>query len=541
MRGVDLMTELVSLAARSHATLTGEAPVAGASEAGAIPPGAVLPGSIPPGAIPPGTPSPVVTLADPPSWRVMEALDIAGITADSRQVAPGDLFVAIPGSAADGRRFIGDAVARGAVAILAPTGTTWPEGVPARPLILDDEPRLSLARLAATFAGPQPAQIAAVTGTNGKTSTVEFVRQLTSLTGLSAASIGTLGLIAPGFDPGPGLTTPDPVSLAESLAGLARAGVNRVAMEASSHGLDQFRLDGVTLTAGAFTNLTRDHLDYHGTTEAYRAAKLRLFETLLPPGAPVIAHTAVEPETLAALRAIAATRGLDLRLVGEGGDLFDLLAADPRPDGQVLTIRAGGTIREIKIPLPGRFQADNVLLAAGLCLILGDPDPLALLPHLTGVRGRMERAAILPNGAAVYVDYAHTPDALERLLLALRPHTEGRLVVVFGAGGDRDRGKRPLMGSAAARLADIAIVTDDNPRSEDPATIRAAIRAACPDALEIGDRAAAITAALNMLRPGDVLAVAGKGHEQGQIVGKTVLPFDDVGVVRALVAEGGQP
>ncbi len=468
------------------------------------------------------------------AWRALETLDIAGITADSRQVAPGDLFVAVPGTRVDGRRFIADAVARGAIAVLAPTGTDWPADVPARPLILDDEPRLGLARIAAIFAGPQPAQIAAVTGTNGKTSTVEFVRQLASLAGLSAASLGTLGLIAHGFDPGPGLTTPDPVSLAESLAGLARAGVRRVAMEASSHGLDQFRLDGVTLAAGAFTNLTRDHLDYHGTIEAYRSAKLRLFSDLLPAGAPAIAHAGIDRDTRNALRAIAATRRLDLRLVGEGGDLLDLISAEPRPDGQVLTIRDASGQRQVPIALPGRFQADNVLVAAGLAMAFGDADPLALLPNLTGVRGRMERAAVLPNGASVYVDYAHTPDALERLLTALRPHTEGRLVVVFGAGGDRDRGKRPLMGQAAARLAEIAIVTDDNPRTEDAASIRAEIRSACPDAREIPDRARAIEAALNLLRPGDVLAVAGKGHEQGQIVGTTVLPFDDVSVIRTL-------
>jgi UDP-N-acetylmuramoyl-L-alanyl-D-glutamate--2,6-diaminopimelate ligase len=472
------------------------------------------------------------------AWQALADLDIAGITADSRQVAPGDLFVALPGHRADGRRFIADAVARGAVAVLAPCGTIWPDGVPRRPMILDREPRLSLARIASAFAGRQPEQVVAITGTNGKTSTVEFVRQLSILAGRPAASLGTLGLIATGFDPGPGLTTPDPVSLAESLAGLARAGIGRVALEASSHGLDQYRLDGVALVAGAFTNLTRDHLDYHATIAAYRQAKLRLFDTLLPPGAPAIVHAGIDAETLAALRAIADARGLDLRLVGEGGNFYRLLAAEPRPDGQILTVETGNGRREITLPLPGRFQADNVLLAAALLAALGDPDPLAALPRLTGVRGRMERAALLPNGASVYVDYAHTPDALERLLTALRPHTQGRLIVIFGAGGDRDRGKRPLMGAAAARHADSVIVTDDNPRSEDPATIRAAIRAACPTAHEIGDRAQAIAAALDMLRPGDVLAVAGKGHEQGQIVGDTTIPFDDASVVRALT--GGE-
>jgi UDP-N-acetylmuramoyl-L-alanyl-D-glutamate--2,6-diaminopimelate ligase len=469
-------------------------------------------------------------------WRALVDLDIAGITADSRQVVPGDLFVALPGARMDGRRFIADAVARGAIAVLAPEGTVWPDGVPARPLFLDSEPRRSLAWLAACLAGAQPEQVIAITGTNGKTSTADFIRQLS---GANAASLGTLGLIAPNFAPGPGLTTPDPISLAETLAGLARAGIKRVAMEASSHGLDQCRLDGVRLVAGGFTNLTRDHLDYHGNMAAYRAAKLRLFAALLPKGAPAVAMGNIDPETRAALTAIAADRGLALRLVGEGGDLFRLLDATPLPDGQALTLELDGARREVTLPLPGRFQADNALLAAGLLAALGDTDPLSLLPGLMGVRGRLERAAVLANGAAAYVDYAHTSDALNNLLRALRPHTTGRLVLVFGAGGDRDRGKRPLMGMVAAELADIAIVTDDNPRSEDPASIRAAIRAACPNALDIGDRARAIAAGLNLLRAGDILAIAGKGHEQGQIVGDTELPFDDVSVVRRLVAGGG--
>ena len=461
-------------------------------------------------------------------------VDIAGVTADSRQVVPGDLFAALPGGRADGRAFIGEAVRRGAVAVLAPSGTAWPEGVPERPLLLDPEPRRSLARIAANLAGRQPDTVVAVTGTNGKTSTVEFLRQIWSLAGLKAASLGTLGLIAPGFAPGPGLTTPDPISLAESLAGLARAGIQHAAMEASSHGLDQFRLDGVHLAAAGFSNLTRDHLDYHGTLEAYRAAKLRLFAELLPEGAPAVADADMEPATLDALRAIAARRHLDLRTVGEHGEHWHLLRATPRPDGQDLTIEVAGVVRSVALMLPGRFQADNVMLAGALAEVLGQADVLDLLPSLTGVRGRMELAGTLPNGAAAYVDYAHTPDALERLLTALRPHTAGRLIVVFGAGGDRDRGKRPLMGEAAARLADIAIVTDDNPRSEDPAAIRAAIRIACPAAHEIGDRAKAIEAGLNLLRAGDVLAVAGKGHEQGQTIGTTVIPFDDVSVIHQI-------
>lgn len=461
-------------------------------------------------------------------------LDIAGVTADSRHVVPGDLFAALPGARVDGRSFIAEAVKRGAVAILAPPGTPWPDGVPQRPIIFDPEPRRCLARIAAVLAGPQPKTVVAVTGTNGKTSTVEFTRQLWASAGRKAASLGTLGVIAPGFDTGSGLTTPDPVSLAETLAGLARHGINHAAMEASSHGLDQFRLDGVRLAAAAMTNLTRDHLDYHGTLEAYRQAKLRLFETLLPEGAPVVAHTATDSVTLEALRQIAQRRRLDLRTVGEDGDGIRLLDARPRPDGQDLSILAHGRRCDVVLNLPGRFQADNALVAAALTDSLGLSDALDRLPLLQGVRGRMECAARLPNGAVAYVDYAHTPDALERLLMALRPHTAGRLHVVFGAGGDRDRGKRPLMGQAASRLADVVIVTDDNPRSEDPATIRAAILAACPGATEIGDRTKAIETALNALSAGDVLVVAGKGHEQGQIVAGTVLPFDDVTVIRRL-------
>jgi UDP-N-acetylmuramoyl-L-alanyl-D-glutamate--2,6-diaminopimelate ligase len=472
------------------------------------------------------------------AWRAVAALDVAGVTADSRQVVPGDLFAALPGNRVDGRTFIADAVERGAIAVLAPPGTLWPPGVPPRPLICDPQPRRRLAQIAAVLAGPQPDTIVAVTGTNGKTSTVEFLRQIWTAGGHAAASLGTLGINAPGFDPGPGLTTPDPVSLAEILAGLRRTGIRHAAMEASSHGLDQARLDGVRLTAGAFTNLTRDHLDYHGTVEAYRAAKLRLFSDLLPDGAPAVANADMDAVTLLALREAAGRRRLDLRTVGESGDMLRLLEATPLPHGQALTVEAYGVRRAVMLPLPGRFQADNALMAAALAMAAGQRDALDKLSGLTGVRGRMELAARLPNGAAVYVDYAHTPDALERLLTALRPHTTGRLHVVFGAGGDRDRGKRPLMGAATARLADVAIVTDDNPRSEDPAAIRAAILAACPGAREIGDRARAIAAALEGLGPGDVLAVAGKGHEQGQTIGAEVLPFDDVSVVRGLVGEG---
>ncbi len=459
---------------------------------------------------------------------------LTGITADSRAVRPGMLYAALPGARADGRSFIADAVTRGAAAVLAPSGTDWPPGVPPRPLILDAEPRRALARLAALQSGPQPERVVAITGTNGKTSTAEFLRQILADAGTEAASLGTLGLIARDRQSSPGLTTPDPVALADTLAALARDGVRAVALEASSHGLDQFRLDGVRLAAAGFSNLTRDHLDYHQTMDAYRAAKLRLFDALLPRGAPAVVSTALDADTTDALRGIAARRGLPLHRVGEDGDLLRLLRAVPQPGGQALEIEAGGVRHELFFPLPGRFQADNALLAAGLAMATGTADALHRLPALRGVRGRMELAATLPNGAAVYVDYAHTPDALDRLLAALRPHTAGRLHVVFGAGGDRDPGKRPLMG-AAARQADRAIVTDDNPRSEDPAAIRRAVLAALPGAIEIGDRRAAIAAAMEGLAPGDVLAVAGKGHEQGQTVGTTVLPFDDVATVRGLL------
>ena len=486
-----------------------------------------------------------------PEWAdaAWAGLALAGVTADSRAVRPGFLFAALPGARADGRAFIAEAVARGAAAVLAPQGTVWPAGVPPRPLIEDPEPRRRLARLAASLAGPQPAVIAAVTGTNGKTSTVEFLRQIWTAGGHPAASLGTLGVHTSlpanalpregeAKPAGAALTTPDPVALAETLAGLARAGIGHAAMEASSHGLAQFRLDGVRLAGAGFTNLTRDHLDYHGTEAAYRAAKLRLFDTLLPAGAPAVANADMDPATLEALRAIARHRKLDLRTVGSGGTALRLIAAHPRADGQDLTVEAGGRRRAIPLPLPGGFQAENALLAAVLAEALGERDTLDRLPRLAGVRGRLELAARLANGAAAYVDYAHTPDALARALAALRPHTKGRLVVVFGAGGDRDRGKRPLMGAAAAAGADLAIVTDDNPRSEDPAAIRASVLAGCPGAIEIGPRAEAIAAGLTALGPGDLLVVAGKGHESGQIVGATVLPFDDAATIRALVGGG---
>ncbi len=465
---------------------------------------------------------------------------IAGLTADSRAVRPGFLFAALPGAKADGRAFIADAVARGAAAILAPTGTAWPPAVPPRPLIEDADPRRRLALMAAAFHGPQPRVIAAITGTNGKTSTADFLRQIwAGLAGGRAASLGTLGLVAPGHAAGPGLTTPDPVALAETLAALKRSGIDHAAIEASSHGLDQRRLDGVRLAAAAFTTFTRDHLDYHGSMAGYLAAKLRLFDTLLPEGAPAVAHTALPEETLARLRAIAAARRLRLLTVGPGGEAIAVERATPRADGQDIAFTHAGVRRQVLLPLVG-FQGANVLVAAMLAIATGaDAEAVfALLPGLSGVRGRIERVAVLPNGAAVYVDYAHTPDAIATVLAALRPHVAGRLGIVLGAGGDRDPGKRPLMGEAASRGADTVIVTDDNPRSEDPALIRAAVlagaRAISPEATEIGDRAEAIAAAIAALGPGDVLVVAGKGHEQGQEIAGRIIPFDDATVVRDL-------
>ncbi|WP_111397920.1 UDP-N-acetylmuramoyl-L-alanyl-D-glutamate--2,6-diaminopimelate ligase [Humitalea rosea] len=461
--------------------------------------------------------------------------ELAGLTADSRAVAPGFLFAALPGVRADGRGFIAEAVARGAAAVLAPEGTEWPPGVPPRPLLTAADPRRAFARMAAAHYGLQPACIVAITGTNGKTSTAEFLRQIWALDGGGpAASLGTLGLTRDGVSSGPGLTTPDPVALHAMLARLARDGVGRLAMEASSHGLDQRRLDGVRLHAAGFSNLTRDHLDYHHDLAGYRAAKLRLFEVLLPPQAAVVANADMDPVTLGALAGIAARRQLRLLTVGEAGRDLRLLSAQPLPEGLALEIAAFGARHAVMLPLVGRFQADNALLAAGLAAVTGGRDPLSALARLTGVRGRMELAARLPNGAAVYVDYAHTPDALARLLAALRPHATGKLVAVFGAGGDRDPGKRPLMGAVVAAHADLAFITDDNPRGEDPALIRAAIRSACPEGIEIGDRARAIAEAMAALGPGDVLAVAGKGHEPGQTIAGVTHPFDDVSVVRGL-------
>ncbi|NHN89368.1 UDP-N-acetylmuramoyl-L-alanyl-D-glutamate--2,6-diaminopimelate ligase [Acetobacter conturbans] len=465
--------------------------------------------------------------------------EITAITADSRAVQPGSLFVALPGTQQDGRAFIPGAIAAGAAAILVPEGTGPLEnGVP---VAITATPRRSLALLAATLAGPQPEHIVAVTGTNGKTSTVDFLRQIWQGMGRTAASFGTLGLVSPVPLPVevPSLTTPDPVTLARGLAALRERGVTDVAMEASSHGLDQRRLDGVRINAAGFTNLTRDHLDYHGSLESYRAAKLRLFDTLLPGGGLAVANADMDEVTLAALRDLQRRRDLELRLVGRKGTTIRLLAHKALPEGQRLRLEIGKKEMDVTLALPGRFQVDNALLAAALA----GPDKadmeaaIALLPTLHGVRGRMERAAILPNGAAVYVDYAHTPDALARAIDSLRPHVKGRLLVLFGAGGDRDKGKRPLMAQEAAQRADMVFVTDDNPRSEDAQDIRQDVLAGAPEAIEIPDRRTAIAETMGRLASGDVLLVAGKGHEQGQIIGEIVHPFDDVSVVKSFAGK----
>ncbi|HYH36913.1 MAG TPA: UDP-N-acetylmuramoyl-L-alanyl-D-glutamate--2,6-diaminopimelate ligase [Azospirillum sp.] len=467
-------------------------------------------------------------------------IDVTGLTADSRAVEPGFVFAALPGAKADGRAFIADALARGAVAVLAPRGTTLPAGSTAA-LIEDDQPRLAFARMAARFHGRQPETVVAVTGTNGKTSTVQFARQLWTALGHKAAALGTLGITGPGVDRYGSMTTPDPVTLHKVLAEVAEAGVDHLAMEASSHGLDQYRLDGVRVSAAGFTNLTRDHLDYHGSMEAYAAAKAQLFGRVLSPGGGAVLN-ADSPE-FAALAEICTHHGHRLFGYGFAGRELTVRSVEPMPHGQRLHLTVLGRDHTVELPLVGRFQAWNALCALGLVLATGaDAESevdraVEALTTLDGVKGRMQHVATHPNGAPVFVDFAHTPDALETVLTALRPHAAGKLVVVFGCGGDRDRGKRPVMAELAGRLADRVIVTDDNPRTEEPASVRAEVLAGYPAAEEIGDRHAAIRAAVRGLAPDDVLVIAGKGHEQGQIVGTEVRPFDDATEARAAVAE----
>jgi UDP-N-acetylmuramoyl-L-alanyl-D-glutamate--2,6-diaminopimelate ligase len=464
---------------------------------------------------------------------------IAGLSADSREVRPGYLFAALAGAKTDGARHVAEAVKNGAQAILAAPGVAVPAGVA---LIADPVPRRRLALLAARFYGAQPATVAAVTGTNGKTSVAAFVTQLWGALGLPAASLGTLGVRGDDFAWPLQHTTPDPVTLHRLLADVQRRGIEHLALEASSHGLDQYRLDGVRLAAGAFTNLTRDHMDYHPTVESYFAAKMRLFDALLPPGAGAVLNA--DSEHYAAAAAIARNRGLRVFSYGRAGRELKIRRQTPQVGGIALEAELFGRGVTLDLRLSGDFQVGNALCALGLVVACGADPAVAIagLAKLGNPPGRLQRVGET-NGAAVYVDYAHTPDALKTVLLALRPHAKRRLVAVFGCGGDRDRGKRPLMGAIAAELADKVYVTDDNPRGEAPPAIRAEILAACPGAVEIADRAEAIRRAVADLGPGDVLVIAGKGHEQGQIVGATVLPFDDAVVARdalALVRQSAQ-
>jgi len=457
---------------------------------------------------------------------------VTGFAIDHRKVAPGTVFGAFRGARFNGEEFIEDAVRSGAVAVVAAPGARVEGAVH----ISDDNPRERFAALAAHFFAPFPDVAVAVTGTNGKTSTVEMTRQLWRMAGHHAASIGTLGVTTADDRVYTGLTTPDVVTFLSNVAGLAREGVTHLAFEASSHGLTQYRTEGLPVAAAAFTNLGRDHLDYHGDMGAYLTAKLRLFsEVLSPDGTAVVWADDVEAGRVIDL---ARARGNKLVTVGTRGGTLRLVDRTPTLLGQGLVIEADGVTHQVRLPLIGGYQAANALVAAGLVIATGGDvaGTIANLSRLQPVPGRLERAAIARSGAPVYVDYAHTPDALEAAIAALKPHAGGRLVVVFGAGGDRDAGKRETMGQVANTQADVVIVTDDNPRTEDPATIRAAILRGAPGAREIGDRREAIAAAVQEAGAEDIVLIAGKGHEQGQVVGDLVLPFDDVTVARESAA-----
>ncbi|MFL9841400.1 UDP-N-acetylmuramoyl-L-alanyl-D-glutamate--2,6-diaminopimelate ligase [Sphingomonas sp. ST-64] len=457
---------------------------------------------------------------------------VTGFAIDHRKVAPGTIFGAFRGTRFNGEEFIPDAIARGAVAVVA-----RPEvKVEGAAHIASDHPRTEFARIAAKFFAPFPETSVAVTGTNGKTSTVEMVRQLWLMAGHHAASIGTLGVTTASEMVSTGLTTPDVVTFLSNVAGLAREGVTHLAFEASSHGLSQYRTEGLPVRAAAFTNLSRDHLDYHKDMADYFTAKLRLFADVLDPDGAVVVW-ADDPHSERVID-IARMRGNRILTVGEHGDTLRLVSREPTLLDQKLVVAAGGVEHRVSLPLIGGYQAANALVAAGLVIATGgdQAETIANLARLRPVRGRLERAAICKSGAPVYVDYAHTPDAIEAAIAALKPHAAGRLIIVFGAGGDRDIGKREPMGIAACSGADMVIVTDDNPRGEDAATIRRQVIKGCPGATEIGDRRAAITAAVAAAGPADIVLIAGKGHEQGQIVGDMVLPFDDVSVAREAAA-----
>lgn len=463
------------------------------------------------------------------------ALEVSGVALDSRLVKPGDLFFALAGSKTDGARFIDAAIAAGAVAVV---GDHAPDGCKV-PFVATANPRRALALAAARFFPTQPATIAAVTGTSGKTSVAAFTRQIWERLGHASASIGTIGLVSPKRTVYGSLTTPDPIALHRQLDEIAREGVTHLAFEASSHGLDQYRLDGVRVSAGGFTNLSRDHMDYHPTVAHYLAAKLRLFRELVPPGGAAV--FSADHDCSAEAIDAAKSRGLRVMAVGRHGDGagegIRLTEAVVEGFSQKLTLEHRGKGYAVRLPLVGEFQIENALVSAGLAIGTGSDvaNVFASLEHLEGAKGRLERVGER-NGAPIFVDYAHKPDALAKALQALRPYAKRRLIVVFGAGGDRDAGKRPIMGEIAAENADHVIITDDNPRSENPEAIRAAILATAKGAREIGDRAAAIRAAIEELEDGDALLVAGKGHETGQIVGGEVLPFSDHEAVAAALA-----
>jgi len=463
---------------------------------------------------------------------------VTGFALDHRKVAPGTVFGAFAGARVNGEDYVPAAIAAGAIAVVA-----RPQAPVVGALhIADPNPRAAFARLAARFFAPFPATTVAITGTNGKTSTAELTRQLWHLAGQRAASIGTLGVttgqdrVAPRDSTG-GLTTPDVVTFLATMAGLAREGISHAAFEASSHGLDQHRIEGLPVAAAAFTNLSRDHLDYHGTMDAYFAAKARLFSDVVDAGGSAVIW-ADDGDWSARMMAVARARGLRLFTVGAAGTDLQLVQRDPTTLGQDLVVKGAAGTHRIALPLIGAYQAANALVAAGLVIACGGDErsTLANLARLTGVRGRLERAVITRTGAAVYVDYAHTPDAIVAACAALRPHVAGKLIMLIGAGGDRDAGKRPLMGEAAAAYADLVIITDDNPRSEDPGAIRAAMMMGAPGAQNVPGRRDAIAAAIAAAAAGDIVLIAGKGHEQGQIVGNQVLPFDDVTVARECAA-----
>jgi UDP-N-acetylmuramoyl-L-alanyl-D-glutamate--2,6-diaminopimelate ligase len=458
--------------------------------------------------------------------------NVTGFAIDHRKIAPGTIFGAFQGAAFNGEDFIPDAVAAGAVAIVA-----RPEAkVTGARHIADANPRRAFAQLATKFFTPMPSHIAAVTGTNGKTSTAELTRQLWRMAGHSAASIGTLGITTASDQVRTGLTTPDIVTFLANMSGLAREGVSHAIFEASSHGLSQYRSEGVKVDVAAFTNLSRDHLDYHGDMDDYFEAKMRLFDEVVDDSGTAVIWADDEWSDKAIARA--KQRALRLITVGEKGEGICLVSRTPTQLGQTLELKIQGEVSKVKLPLIGAYQAANVLVAAGIVLASGGDveDVLGHLARLQPVRGRLERAVITRSGAPVYVDYAHTPDGLRAAIAALRPHTKGRLITVFGAGGDRDSGKRPEMGAIAIADSDIAIVTDDNPRSEDPVLIRDDILKGAPGAHNIGDRRDAIAFAIEQAEPDDIVLIAGKGHEQGQEIAGRMLPFDDVEVARECAA-----